>query len=281
MGALLLCFFFSTIVGGAGEDCGYHGLIPSGWLMPALPAAPHQLYCTHLYHYGKRGVHWLDGGGLERGIILPLVFYCNILMLLLSGFLSGYFPPLLRQTSQHSCCRNIRHSENRWGDFFFSPSCEKYWDCNLRTGNFQLGCGIRGVSVLVPPSQSASSMSLAVGPSSRAVPVKSRDDCRGFVWFNGERLFSTPNRFMAFPTDWYPQSSRQAFNTSHRHKSNWKRSKDWLSVTTDPHTVIEPTPLMNIGWAEGVVVQVWARPRGVVCVCVFVFLWIFHFEDQF
>lgn len=189
-------------------------------------------------------------------------------MPLLSGFLSGYFPPLLRPTSQHSCCRNIRHSENRWGDFFFSPSCEKYWDCNLRTGNFQLGCGIRGVSVLVPPSQSASSMSLAVGPSSRAVPVKSRDDCRGFVWFNGERLFSTLNRFMAFPTDWYPQSSRQAFNTSHRHKSNWKRSKDWLSVTTDPHTVIEPTPLMNIGWAEGVVVQVWARPRGVVCVCV-------------
>lgn len=41
-----------------------------------------------------------------------------------------------------------------------------------------------------------------------------------------------------------------------------------LCVTTDLHTIIEPTSLMNIRGAVGVVVQVWAGPWGVACVCV-------------
>lgn len=41
----------------------------------------------------------------------------------------------------------------------------------------------------------------------------------------------------------------------------------WLPcVTTDSHTIIEPTLLMNIRGAEGVVVQVQAGPRGFACV---------------
>lgn len=35
--------------------------------------------------------------------------------------------------------------------------------------------------------------------SGAAVPINPRDDCPGFIWFKGECLFSTLNRFMAFP----------------------------------------------------------------------------------
>lgn len=101
--------------------------------MPALPAAARQLYCTHLYHYGRRGVGFLDAGGLKTGIILPLVFYCNILILLLSRFLQGIAPLSLWQSPCELASQRIFNMPKPLKGFFFS--CERYWDCNLPVGD--------------------------------------------------------------------------------------------------------------------------------------------------
>ncbi len=83
------------------------------------------------------------------------------------------------------------------------------------------------------------------------MPINSRDDCLDFIWFKGECLFSTVNRFMAFPpTDVHSAPTRLSI------RCTVIKVIRLAFVTTDPHAIIEPTPLMNIGGPEGVVVQV-------------------------
>lgn len=100
--------------------------------------------------------------GFTKGIILPLVFYSNVLMLLLSGSLQGTFPPHLYNhcvqadeptfpLQEYSTLPNCER------DFFFSRG--KYWDCNLPAGNFQFSCGIRAAWALTPPTQSSACLS--------------------------------------------------------------------------------------------------------------------------
>lgn len=134
----------------------------------------------------------------------------------------------------------------------FFPPCEQYYDCNLPAGNFRS---------LVPPSQSSASLSLL--PADQQGSARD-DDCLGFIWFKGECLFSTPNRFMDFPpTDVHSAPAKLSIRCT-AIKVIWL-----LCVTTDLHTIIEPTPLMNIRGAEGVVVQVWAGPWGVALLYIF------------
>lgn len=111
-------------------------------------------------------------------------------MLLLSGFLQGIFPLHLNNQwvqwddLEHSYCRNIQQSAK--GLFY---SCEQY-----NEGKFRFSCGIR---VVLPALSALCQPVLIAGRSARHYP---RDnDCPGFIWFEGERLFSTPNLFMDFP----------------------------------------------------------------------------------
>lgn len=84
-------------------------------------------------------------GGFRNGTILPFVFYCNILMLLLSGLLRGIFHSPLQ-----SLCLGMRKHSQEYsalpeGIFLFSQVGGKMLSLNFSYEHFKFTCGIRAL----------------------------------------------------------------------------------------------------------------------------------------
>lgn len=113
--------------------------------------------------------------GFRNGTILPFVFYCNILMLLLSGLLRGIFHSPLQ-----SLCLGMRKHSQEYsalpeGIFLFSQVGGKNVKPELLLLNSHVEYGLYRHSLLD-----------YCQPNHNPAPLSARDDCPGFIWYKGE-----------------------------------------------------------------------------------------------